>query len=62
MTTARTPRRRERRLIHEFHAYVARLYGLDQDDLAGVSETFSETVDQSVRHSAVLAHFRRLAE
>ncbi len=48
-------------LIHELDACVAHLYGLDEDDLAVVYETFSESVDYSDRHSAVLAHFRRLA-
>ena len=49
-------------LICELDACVAHLYGLDEDDLAVVYETFSETVDYSERHAAVLAHFRRLAE
>ena len=31
------------------------------DDLAVIYETFSETVDYSERHRAVLAHFRRWA-
>ena len=35
-------------------------YGLDKDDLAVVYETFSETVDYSYRHAAVLTHFRML--
>lgn len=48
-------------LICELDACVAQLYGLDEDDLAVVYETFSETVDYSERHAAVLAHFRRLA-
>lgn len=48
-------------LICELDACVAHLYGLDEDDLAVVYETFSETVDYSERHAAVLAHFRRLA-
>lgn len=47
-------------LICELDACVAYLYGLDEDDLAVVYETFSETVDYSDRHAAVLAHFRRL--
>ncbi len=49
-------------LICELDACVAHLYGLDEDDLAVVYDTFSETVDYSDRHAAVLAHFRRLAE
>ena len=47
-------------LICELDACVAHLYGLDEDDLAGVYDTFSETVDYSERHAAVLTHFRRL--
>ncbi len=47
-------------LICELDACVAFLYGLDEDDLAVVYETFSETVDYSDRHAAVLTHFRRL--
>ena len=46
-------------LIHELDACVALLYGLDDDDLAVIYETFSETVDYTERHAAVLAHFRR---
>ena len=47
-------------LICELDACVAFLYGLDEDDLAVVYETFSETVNYSARHAAVLTHFRRL--
>ncbi|MCQ3810444.1 MAG: hypothetical protein KTV68_07800 [Acidimicrobiia bacterium] len=47
-------------LICELDACVALLYGLDEDDLAVVYETFSETVDYSDRHAAVLAHLRKL--
>ncbi len=47
-------------LICELDACVAHLYGLDEGDLAVVYDTFSETVDYSERHAAVLAHFRRL--
>ncbi len=49
-------------LICELDACVANLYGLDEDDLAVVYETFSETVDYSERHAAVLTHFRKLNE
>ena len=49
-------------LVCELDACVAFLYGLDEDDLAVVYETFSETVDYSERHAAVLAHFRKLHE
>ena len=48
-------------LIEELDACVALLYGLDEDDLACLYETFHETTDYSDRHQAVLAHFRRLA-
>ena len=47
-------------LICELDACVAYLYGLDDGDLAVIYETFSETVDYSDRHAAVLAHFRNL--
>ena len=46
-------------LICELDACVAHLYGLDEDDLAVVYETFHEGADYSERHRAVLAHFRR---
>ncbi|MDE0115634.1 MAG: hypothetical protein OXT07_03315 [bacterium] len=48
-------------LICALDACVAHLYGLDEDDLAVVYDTFSETVDYSARHAAVLSYFRRLA-
>ena len=47
-------------LICELDACVAFLYGLDEEDLAVVYETFSETVDYSDRLAAVLTHFRNL--
>jgi len=47
------------RLIHELDACVALLYGLDEDDLAVIYDTFHATTDYSDRHAAVLAHFRR---
>ena len=46
-------------LICELDACVAHLYGLDEEDLAVVYETFHEGADYSERHRAVLAHFRR---
>lgn len=49
----------KRNLICELDACVAHLYGLDEDDLAVVYETFHEGADYSERHRAVLAHFRR---
>ncbi len=48
-------------LICELDACVAHLYGLDEDDLAVIYETFHEGADYSERHLAVLAHFRRIA-
>ena len=48
-------------LICELDACVANLFGLDEDDLAVVYETFHEGADYSERHVAVLAHFRRIA-
>ncbi|MCY4272500.1 MAG: hypothetical protein OXF00_07650 [bacterium] len=49
-------------LVCELDACVAHLYGLDEDDLAVIYETFSETVDYAERHAAVLTHFQRLLE
>lgn len=49
-------------LICELDACVALLYGLDEDDLAVIYETFSETVDYSDHQAAVLGHFRRWRE
>ena len=49
-------------LICELDACVALLYGLDEDDLAVIYETFSETRDYTERHAAVLVHFRRLRD
>ena len=49
-------------LVCELDACVAHLYGLDEDDLAVIYETFSETVDYSDRHAAVLHHYRALVE
>ena len=48
-------------LICELDACVAHLYGLDEDDLAVIYETFHERTDYTERHRAVLKHFRRLA-
>ena len=48
--------------IAELDACVALLYGLDEDDLRIIYETFHETTDYSQRHAAVLAHFRRWRE
>ena len=49
-------------LICELDACVALLYGLDEDDLAVIYETFSGTVDYSDHQAAVLGHFRRWRE
>ena len=51
----------KQQLIEELDACVALLYGLDEDDLACLYETFHETTDYIDRHRAVLAHFRRLS-
>ena len=48
--------------IAELDACVALLYGLDEDDLRIIYETFHEKTDYSERHAAVLAHFRRWRE
>lgn len=49
-------------LIHELDACVAYLYGLDEDDLAVIYQTFDHKDPHrySERHTAVLEHFRRL--
>ena len=49
-------------LTCELDACVGYLYGLDEDDLGVIYETFSETVDYSDRHAAVLEHYRVLVE
>ena len=51
----------KKELIEELDACVALLYGLDEDDLACLYETFHEGKDCSARHQAVLTHFRKLA-
>ena len=48
--------------IAELDACVALLYGLDEDDLRIIYETFHEKTDYSKRHAKVLAHFRRWRE
>lgn len=48
--------------IAELDACVALLYGLDEDDLRIIYETFHEKTDYSEHHAAVLAHFRRWRE
>ncbi len=49
-------------LIHELDACVAHLYGLDEDDLAVIYETFDHKDPNRYvdRHAAVLKHFRRI--
>ena len=49
-------------LICELDACVGYLYGLDENDLGVLYDTFSETVDYSDRHAAVLEHYRVLVE
>ena len=45
-------------LIAELDALVALLYGLDEDDLAVIYDTFHTGADYSERHAHVLRHFR----
>ena len=45
-------------LIAELDAVVAHLYGLDEDDLAVIYDTFHTGADYSERHTQVLRHFR----
>ena len=49
-------------LICELDACVAHLYGLDEDDLAVIYETFDEKRPDryAAHHAAVLTHFKRL--
>ena len=51
----------KRDLIHELDACVALLYGLDEDDLAVIYETFDHKDPNryAERHAAVLEHYRR---
>ena len=46
-------------LICELDACVAHLYGLDENDLGVIYDTFHEGADYSPRHTSVLEHFRR---
>jgi hypothetical protein len=46
-------------MIDELDAVVARLYGLSEDQLTHVFETFHEGWDYRTRLEAVLAHYRR---
>lgn len=48
--------------IAELDACVALLYGLDENDLQIIYDTFHDKTDYSKRHAAVLAHFRRWRE
>jgi hypothetical protein len=45
-------------MIDELDAVVARLYGLDEDQLTHIFETFHEGWDYEPRLAAVMAHFR----
>ena len=48
-------------LIHELDAAVAHLYGLDEDQLVHVFETFHEGWDYADRLESTLKHYRKLA-
>lgn len=48
-------------MIDELDAVVARLYGLDEDQLTHLFETFHEGWDYEPRLAAVMEHFRRHA-
>jgi hypothetical protein len=48
-------------MIDELDAVVARLYGLNEDQLTHLFETFHEGWDYEPRLAAVMAHFKRLA-
>ncbi len=53
----------ERRdLTVELDAVVAHLYGLDEDDLAVIYDTFHAGADYSERHAHALSHFRSWRE
>ena len=45
-------------MIHELDAVVARLYGLNEDQLTHIFETFHEGWDYRHRLVGVLRHFR----
>ena len=49
-------------MIHELDAVVARLYGLSEDHLAHIFETFHEGWDYEPRLAEVLRHFRKTPE
>jgi hypothetical protein len=49
-------------MIDELDALVARLYGLDTEQLTHIFETFHEGWDYQPRLEAVLAHFHRAGE
>ena len=51
-------------LICELDACVAHLYGLDEDDLALIYQTFDEKAPDRYadHHTAVLAHFRKISQ
>lgn len=48
-------------LIHKLDACVARLYGLDCDDIRVIYDTFQANTDYSARKEAVLSHFESLS-
>ena len=47
-------------LLAELDACVAYLYGLDEDDIAVVYDTFGRPGQWDERREAVLNHFRRI--
>lgn len=57
---AATSETSEQDLVCELDACVAHLYGLDEDDLAVIYQTFRAGDDYSDRHANVLAYFRDL--
>ncbi len=59
--TVKTSQDRED-LVCELDACVARLYGLDEDDLEVIYATFHTGTDYSNHRDKVLAHFRNLPE
>jgi hypothetical protein len=48
-------------LIAELDAAVGILYGLDEQDLHVIYDTFHQGADHSTHRDRVLAHYRRLA-
>ena len=57
--TAKDPHTKQK-LIYELDACVAHLYGLDENDLKVLYETFHEKADYSQRYLRVLEYFKSL--